>query len=351
MSSSAPAPQPTPALDFGKMTKIQKLAALLVLLGAESAAQVLKSLDEPEIEAITGEMTKLLMLNQDLQAEVLKEFTEVAVEAGTSVRGGPDFTQSALEKALGLFKATNIISRVAPSRAPVAAMQQIADLEPRQVFNLVKQEQPQTIALIVSYLTAEKASQVVTMLRPEMREEVIERVANLAPTPIEVVEKVVEVLVQKLGGKHTRAMRQTGGVKNAADLLNALDKNVSKSLLIAIEERHPELGQAIRQKMFTFEDVAALEPAALQKILREVDMRDLAVALKTASETLKTALLGCISKRAAETVNEEISFMGPLKLRDIEAAQNRIIEVVRRLESEGEIDLGQGGGKKDEVLA
>ena len=348
--AAASAAQSTPPADFGKFSKVQKLAALLIMLGPEGGSQVLKGLEEAEIEAVTTEMTKMVMLNQEMQADVLKEFTEVALEAGTSMRGGPDFTQATLEKALGVFKATNIISRVAPSRAPVAAMSQIAELEARQVFNLVKQEQSQTVALILSYLTPEKASQVVSMLRTEMREEVIERIANLAPTPVEVVERVVEVLVQKLGGKHTRALRQTGGVKSAAALLNALDKNVSKSLLIAIEEHHPELGQAIRQKMFTFEDVAALDQPALQKILREVDMRDLAVALKSASETLKGVLLGCISKRAAETVNEEISFMGPLKLRDIEAAQNRIIDVVRRLETEGEIDLGQSGGKKDEGL-
>ena len=162
----------------------------------------------------------------------------------------------------------------------------------------------------------------------------------MSPTPIEVVEKVVEVLNLKLGGKHTRALNLTGGIKTAASVLNAMDKNFSKSLLISLEERNPELGQAIRQKMFTFEDLVNLDPNSLQKIMREVDLRDLAVALKTASDKLKNALLGSISKRAAETVNEEISFMGPLKLRDIESAQTRIIEVVRRLEGEGEIDLG-----------
>jgi flagellar motor switch protein FliG len=338
-------------LDFSKMTKVQKLAALLILLGPDSAAQVLRSLEEQEMEAVSSEMAKTLLLPPEIQTEVLREFSEVAVQAGSSIAGGVDFTQGALEKAVGLYKATSIIGRVAPTRTPVAAMQQIAELEPRQVFNLLKQEQPQTVALILSYLTPDKASQVLSMLRSEAREEVVERLATLAPTPIEVVEKVVDVLNRKLGTKHTRALRQTGGVKSAADLLNSLDKNISKALLVAIEERNPDLGAAIRHKMFTFEDVAVLDPVSLQKILREVDMRDLAIALKTASENLKTVVLGCISKRAAETVNEEISFMGPLKLRDIEAAQLRIIQVVRRLESEGEIDLGEAGNKKDEGQA
>ena len=188
------------------------------------------------------------------------------------------------------------------------------------------------------------------MLGSNQSEEVIERLATLAPTPVEVVEKLVQVLMAKLGAQHSLAPRQSGGVKTAAELLNALDKNVSKVLLMSIEERNPELGQAIRQKMFTFEDVAALDVASLQKILREVDARDLAAALKQSSEKLKTALLGAISKRAAETVKEEIGLMGAVKLRDIEAAQRRIIDVIRRLEGEGEIELGQSRATRDEVL-
>ncbi len=348
-----PAPEVSAAAtDISKMTKIQKLAALLVILGPESAAQILKNLDEHELEAVSSEMSKLTLISQELQQEILKEFSEVAVQASTAILGGLEYTQTVLEKSVGLFKTTDIISRVAPTRTPVAAMQQIADLEARQLCNLIKLEQPQTIALVCSYLSPEKCAQVLFMLRPEVREQVIERLATLAPTPIEVVEKVVEVLGQKSGTKHTRALNQTGGVKCAANALNAMDKNLSKTLLVALEERNPELGQAIRQKMFTFEDLTALDTHSLQKILREVDMRDLAVALKTASDKLKSALLGSISKRAADTVNEEMSYMGPLKLRDIEAAQMRIIEVVRRLESEGELELG--GSKVDareEVLA
>lgn len=333
----------TPPLDVSKMTKVQKLAALLIIIGPESAAQVMKNLDEHELDGIASEMAKITMIPADIQREILKEFTGVAIEASTAILGGIPYTQSALEKSVGLFRATNIVGRVAPSRTPVAAMQQIVDMEPRQIYNLLKHEQPQTIALVMSYLGAEKSAQLLVLLRPEIRESVIERLATIAATPIEVVEKIVDVLNHKVGTKHTRAMNQTGGMKMAAELLNALDKNISKTLLIALEERNADLGVGIRQKMFTFEDLVSLDAPSLQKILREVDMRDLAVSLKSASEKLKNALLACISKRAAETVNEEMSFMGPLKLKDIEAAQMRIIEVVRRLESEGEIDVSGKG--------
>lgn len=331
---------PSAPAEFEQMTRVQKLAALLIMLGQDGAAQIIKNLDEQEVDLVSAEMPKITMISQAMQAEILKEFTGVAVQAATSTLGGVEFTQGALEKALGLFKASNIISRASPTRAPVSAMKQIADLDARQIYNLIKLEQPQTITLVVSYLGSDKAAQLLTMLRPELRQDVIERLATLAPTPVEVVEKVIEVLNKKLGSRGPRALNQTGGIKSAASLLNALERNLSKSLIISIEEHNHELGQAIRQKMFTFEDIVTLDQSAIQKILREVDMRDLAVSLKTASEQLRKLLLGSISKRAAESVKEEMSFMGPLKMRDIEAAQMRIIEVLRRLEAEGEIETG-----------
>ena len=342
--ASQPDASPQTIAEYNKLTKQQKLAMLLMIIGPDGAADILRNFEPEEIESICTEMNKFQMVSAELQLEVLKEFTDVALEASTSIRGGPEFTQNVLERALGVYKATSIISKVSPTRAAVGSMQAIIELEPRELFNLLKHEQPQMISLIVSYLPPDKASPILMMLRPEVREQVVERLASLAPTPIEVVERVVALLSQRLGNKRTRALNQTGGLKSAANLLNALDRNISKSLLINIEERNPDLGQAIRQKMFTFEDVGTLDAPMLQKVLREVDMRDLAIALKTASENLKTALLGQISKRAAETVAEEMSFMGPLKLRDIEAAQLRIIEIVRKVETEEEAASGDGGG-------
>ncbi len=331
--------------EIASLTKVQKLAALLVMLGTDSAAQVLKSFEAEEVELITSEMAKITLISQELQRDLLAEFSDVALQAGTSIHGGLDFARQSLEKALGVFRATDIINRFAPSRSSTAAMQGISEMEPRQIYNLLRHEQPQTVALVLSFIPPDKAASVFALITPDQREKILERLATLSPTPIEVVEKVVGILNTKLGVRQTRALNQTGGIKTAADILNSMDKTAGKSLLLSIEEHNPDLCQAIRQKMFTFEDLSGLEPQALQRILREVDMRDLAMSLKTASDKLKTTLLACISKRAAETVQEEITYMGPVRLRDIENAQMRVIDAVRKLETEGDIELG--GSRKN----
>jgi flagellar motor switch protein FliG len=327
-------------------SRVQKLAALLVILGPEAASQILRGFETHEVEAISTEMAKFSMIDRELQHEILRDFSEIAVQAGTAIRGGVDVTRATLEQAIGVFKATEILSRVAPTRPAIACIHEIAEMEPRQIYNLIHHEQPQTIALLISYVAPEKAAASLEFFAAEQRDKILERVATLAPTPVEVVEKVVELLLARRGVSQTRALNQTGGVKTAADVLNSMDKAQGKTLLGTLEERNPELGQAIRQKMFTFEDLVNLDAPMLQRILREVDVRELALALKrNASEKLKAKLLGSISKRAAETVREEINFMGSVRLRDIESAQLRIIDAVRRLEAEGAVDLSEVRGE------
>src|ERR1041385_7963783 len=291
-----------PAAENAALSKTQKLAALLVMLGPDSAAAVLKSYQPREVEAISREMIRFNLISYEQQQEILEEFSDVAVAASTSISAGGDVTRTTLEKAIGSFKASDVMGRVTPNRAPAGVMQTIADMDPRHIFNLVRDEQTQTVAFVLSYLSPEKGAQVLGMLREEQRDQVIERLASLAPTPVEVAEKVVEVFNAKLGVKQTRALTQTGGVTPAADILNAMDKNVSRALLETIEGRNAELCQAIRKKMFTFEDLLRLNSGHIQRILRETDMRDLTLALKKSSEPLKKLMLGNISRRAAETV-------------------------------------------------
>lgn len=323
------------------LNKTQKLAALLVMIGPESAAEILKQFQAHEIEAISREMAHFGLITQEQQEEILREFSEVALAASTSLSAGVDVARGLLEKALGNFKASDILGRVMPNRVSVSALQTIADMDTRSIFNLIRDEQPQTMAFIISHLSPEKAAQVIGLLRPEQRGSIIERLATLAPTPVEVAEKVVNVLNAKMGVKHARILSQTGGVTCAADILNAMDKGISRTLLGGMEEQNPELFQAIRKKMFTFEDLLVLNPQIVQRIMREIETRDLALALKKASEPLKKLLLSNISRRAAEGVLDEIAAMGPVKLRDVEAAQLRIVDALRKLEAEGEIDLDE----------
>ncbi|SPE56892.1 Flagellar motor switch protein FliG [Verrucomicrobia bacterium] len=345
-AQEAPPKAPAPAAEPSELSRVQKLAALLVILGPDAAAQILRGFESHEVETISSEMANFAMISQELQSEILQEFSEVAIQAGTAIRGGVDVTRATLEKAMGLYKATEILSRVAPSPSPVAAIGDLAEMEPRQFYNLLRHEQPQTVALVVSYVGPQRAAEALMFFAAEQRDKILERIATLAPTPVEVIEKVVEILLARRGTNQTRALNQSGGVKTAADVLNAMEKTQGKTLLGSLEERNPELGQAIRQKMFTFEDLASLDSATLQRILREVDLRELALALRrNASEKLKSTLLGCITKRAAETVQEEMVFMGPVRLRDIESAQLRIIDAVRRLEAEGTVDLSEVHGR------
>jgi flagellar motor switch protein FliG len=323
------------------LNKTQQLAALMVMLGTESASVVMRQFPPREIEAISREMSRFNLISREQQNDILREFSNVAVTASTSICAGVDVARSTLEKALGTFKASDVLGRVSNSRPAIGGMHVIADMDPRHIFNLVRDEQVQTITFVASHLSPEKAAAVLNLLTPEKRELAIERLAALAPTPVEVAEKVAEVLTTKLGVKQTRAMTQTGGVTTVADVLNAMDKTVSRELLTSLESKNPDLTTSIRKKMFTFEDLLILGGPAIQRILREIDMRDLTVSLKKASEPLKKLILSNMSKRAAEGLQEELAFLAGVKNKDIEAAQFRIIEAVRKLEADGEIELDE----------
>ena len=328
------------ALDNLNLNASQKLAAFLVIMGEDAAADIVKNFDDNERELVCAEMANLPLLDSQQQGEVLQEFTEMAVEARSGISGSVDFTRSVLEKSVGLFKAAEIIGRVGTARTSVASMQQIIDLDSTSITNLLKEEDAQTIALVLSYLSAAKGSEVLMGLPERQREIVVEKLATLESTPIEVVETLGDVLSSKVGERVSRALNQTGGEKSAAAVLNAMSKDDRKKLLDNIDERQPDLVRSIRMKMFTFDDLQTLDVKTMQKIMREVYAGQLAIALKAATTTLRDAMLGALSKRAAENVYEEIEGMPDnLSMRAIESSQNGIIDVVRQLETEGEISL------------
>ncbi|PAW67731.1 MAG: flagellar motor switch protein FliG [Opitutia bacterium Tous-C1TDCM] len=332
-----------PDIDYGKLGRPQKLAVFLIIIGPEAAAEVLRHFDDQEIELICREMSTFTIIPADIQRLALDEFSSLIVKSAGSSLGGLTYAQRTLEIAKGDYKASAIIGRVGPVGTSVEVIKDIAEMEGRQIFNLVKHEQPQTISFLLSYLDSEKSAEVFSLLGPDLREEVIERLGTIESTSLDLVSKIARSLGKHYDMKVRPAFHRSGGVRAVADLLNNLDKEMSKNLLARLEERNANLSAAIRKKLFSFDDLNRLQPADFQRVLREVDSSNLAIAMKSASETLRDRIYASISKRAAEALKEELEMLGPVRLKDVETAQDAIIQVVRRLEEEGQITLEADG--------
>ncbi len=329
-------------IDYENLGRLQKLALFMIVIGPESASVLLRFFDDSDIEMMCREIAKYNIVEKEIQIKVLDEFSEIIGESIGAVLGGANFAQEAVEKAIGDYKAVNILGRISPTGNSSEVIAEFSEMEPRQIFNLVREEQPQTIAFVISHLSLEKATSLMAMLPEEKREEVIERIGSMEPTSLEHVSKVVGCLKLHFSSTKKPTMHLSGGVRTVADLMNLMDREVSKDLLDKIEEKNPELGTSIRRKMFGFEDLVRLEQTDLQRIAREIEMTDLVVAMKSANAALQEAIYNSVSKRAAETLREEISMLGPTRLKEVEAAQDRIIQVVRKLEEDGEITIEMG---------
>ena len=333
-------------VDYEQLTKLQKIALFMIIVGPEAAAELFKHFEDSEIEIISREIANFQIIDSNLQKKVVDEFSGIISGSLGVVVGGANFAKKALELAKGAFKAANLVSRLSPAGSFLEVIKEISEMEPRQIFNLIRYEQPQTIAFVVSYLDLEKASTVISMVSPELRDEVIERIGSMESTCLEHVDKVVKTLRQHFNIDQRLTMHRSGGVRPVAELLNLMDKGISKSLLAKIEERNPALGMAISRKMFSFEDLLRLEARDLQRVTREIEMSDLVISIKSANSALQKAIFASVSKRAAETIKEEMQMLGPVRLKDVEAAQDRIIQVVRRLEEEEEITIDHGGDNR-----
>jgi len=329
--------------DFAKLTRQQKLAIFLIVLGPEPAAEIMRHLDDADIELVCREMAQYTMVSDSLRQKVVEEFSPIIGESIAATMGGLDYARRALEIARGDYKAGSIMGRLGPAGTAVEVIKDISEMEGRQIYNLVKNEQPQTISFVLSYLDGAKSAEIFALLSPDLREEVVERLGTIDSTSLDLVSKIVRNLGKHFDNKVRPTYHRSGGVRAVADLLNGIDKEMSKNLLARLEERNAHLGAAIRKKMFSFEDLGRLQGADLQRVLREVDSANLAVSMKSASEPIKEKIFGAISKRAAESLRDEIGMLGPVRLKDVEVAQDAIIQVVRRLEEEGSISLGGDG--------
>jgi len=325
----------------------EKAAVLMVSLGPELSASIFKHLKENEIEDLTLAIAGLKRVQPELRDEVMEEFHELIQAREYLEQGGIEYARELLEKALGPERAEDIIKRLTASLA-IRPFDFARKTDPGQLLNFIQNEHPQTIALILAYLHPEQAGLILSSLSPELQVDVARRVAKLDRTNPEVLQEIESTLEQRLSAFVMDDYTVAGGIESIVDILTMVDRTTEKTILDSLEEEEPELAEEIRKRMFVFEDIILLDDRSIQKVLREVDSKDLAMALKTASEEVSARIYKNMSKRAAEMLREDIEYMGPVRLRDIEETQQKIVAIIRRLEDMGEIIIARGG--EDEVI-
>lgn len=326
-----------------KLSGLQKAAVLLITLGADVSARVLRgNFTDEEVEKISQEISLFESVNSDIQRQVLEEFVELTQARDYLMRGGFNYAKDVLEKAVGQQKALEILERVAVTIQKVP-FSNIRRTEAKHLYNFIRDEHPQTIALVLTYIHAEQASTVLASLSPEIQADVARRIAIIDRIAPEVIKEVESVLEKKLSVVVTHQDQHTGGIKSLVNILNRVDRATEKTILEELETNDPELADEIRKLMFVFEDIVKLHDAAIQRVLREVDQKDLAKAMRGSNEDVRNRIFKNMSKRAADMLKEEIQFMGPVRLRDVEDAQQRIVQIIRRLDESGEIIIARGG--------
>ena len=323
----------------------RKAAILLVILGPEKAAQVLKHLDESDVEMLTIEIANLGHVSEEEKRVVLQEFNNLLKARQMLATGGIEYAKKVLERAFGPEKAMKIIERLV-SNLQVKPFEFVRKADPLQLVNFLQNEHPQVIALVLSYLDPPMAAQVLGALPEDLQVEVIKRIALLERTSPEIVKEIEKSLERKLSGIVSQQFSKVGGVDTAAEIMNNIDRQTEKAIMDRLSQDTPELAEEIRRRMFVFEDILKLDDRSIQLVLREVDTRDLAVALKGASEEVKEKIFKNMSKRAAQLLKDELEFMGPVRVKDVEEAQQKIINIIRRLEEAGEIVIARGGGEE-----
>ncbi len=330
------------------MSNKTRAAAVIVSLGASEAAEVYKYLREDEIEQLSLEVAKLEMLPPDELKDIIDDFYGLCVTQKVINEGGVDYARDVLEKAFGPQQAANLMDRVSKSLR-TKAFDFVRKADYKNLLSILQNEHPQTIALILSYAKSDQASQIISELPGEVRIDVIERIANLDRASPDVISVVEATLEKKFGNIVSVDLVELGGVPYVAEIMNTVDRSTEKQIFDELGIKDPELADNIRKLMFVFEDIVYLDDISIQRFLREVDTKDLAVALKAGNAEVSRVIFQNMSKRSQESVASDIEYLHNVRMRDVEEAQQRIVDSIRRLEEEGELVISKGG--KDEVIA
>ncbi|KGX88641.1 flagellar motor switch protein FliG [Pontibacillus marinus] len=331
----------------GELTGRQRAAVLLISLGPDVSAQVYKHLTEEEIEKLTLEISSVKKVESQQKEEIIEQFHQIALAQDYISQGGIGYAKTVLEKALGENEASNIINRLTSS-LQVRPFDFARKADPSQILNFIQNEHPQTIALILSYLDSEQSAQILSELPQDTQADIARRIAIMDSTSPEIISEVEQILERKLSTTVTQDYTQTGGIEAVVEVLNGVDRSTERTILDSLEIQDPELAEEIKKRMFVFEDIVTLDNRAIQRVIREVENEDLMLSLKVASEEVKEVVFKNMSNRMSETFREEMEFMGPVRLRDVEESQTRIVAVIRRLEDVGEIVIARGGG--DDII-
>ena len=326
-----------------KLSGVQKAAILFITLGPDASAPILKKLPETEIQKITFEIANMPKVKKEIKDTVLNEFVNLNKAKDYIIEGGFEYAKNLLSKALGAQKAVDIMDKVTEVTQQYRPFGIARKADAHQLLNIIMNEHPQTIALILCYLQPDKAAQILSGLPEDLQSDVAKRIATMNNTSPLIIEDVETILEKKLSNIVRADVATIGGVKSLVDILNNVDRGTEKTIVEELDREQPELAEKVKESMFIFEDIITLDNNSIQRIIREIDTKDLALALKGSSGDVGNVIFSNMSKRAAETLKEDIEFMGPVRLVDVEKAQQTIVAVIRRLDDAGEIVISRGG--------
>ncbi|WP_455794373.1 flagellar motor switch protein FliG [Clostridium butyricum] len=326
-----------------KLTGVQKAAILFITLGPEASSGILKKLPESDIQKITYEIANITSVTAEQREEILNEFLQINKARDYIIEGGMDYAKQLLSKALGTQRANEILDKVSEATAQYRPFSIARKADSKQLLNVITAEQPQTIALILCYLQPDKAAQVMAELPEETQSEVAYRIATMNTTSPMVIKEIESVLESKLSSVVRTEMTSLGGVETLVGILNSVDRTTEKNITEGLEREDAELADKVKSSMFVLEDVISLDDVSIQRILREVEASDLALALKGCSDEVANCIYRNQSKRAAASLKEDMEFLGPVRITDVEKAQQKIVSIIRRLDDANEIIISRGG--------
>ena len=343
-------PDPSKKSDaFEDMSGVTKAAVLLLAMDKEAGALILKQLESKAVEEVTRELASIGFIPKNIRDEVINEFYQLAIAQTWASEGGLNYAKQLLEQSLDSKEANRVLQQISQQvrRTPFAFLQKA---ETQNLLAFIQDEHPQTIALIVSHMPYHKASEILAALPAPKQVEVVKRVANMEQTNPEIISEVEKGLETRLSSMLTQSFEKIGGVETVAEMLNFVDRTTEKDIMEGLEAEDSDLVDEIRRMMFVFEDMLLVNDKGIQSVLKEIDNDELALALKTASEDLKQKIFDNMSERAVSLISEEMEFMGPVRVSDVESAQQRIVDVVRKLEDTGEILISGRGGEKEMIV-